>query len=117
MTGSDDIARSNNPHPQCVVIFVHWLCAISLMQSRLASARVNFDREEQWRVQPCAVRTKKRRLGQPSGDIDGSEAVIPWVTTIRLTDTRTDGSLAAPSRILICREFAASLDPKPSAGA
>jgi hypothetical protein len=44
MTGSDDIARSNNSDPQLVIILMHWLYAISLVLNRVALARIMFDR-------------------------------------------------------------------------
>jgi len=44
MASANDIARSNNPNPQFVIILVHWLCEMSILQTRLAIVRAKFDR-------------------------------------------------------------------------
>ena len=52
MASANDIARSDNPNPQFVIIFVHWLCEMLILQSRLVLVRAKFDRLRQLRVQP-----------------------------------------------------------------
>jgi hypothetical protein len=52
MASTNDIARSDNPNPQFVIIFVHWLREMLILQSRLVLARAKFDRVGQLRVQP-----------------------------------------------------------------
>jgi len=52
MASTNDIARSDNPNPQFVIIFVHWLCEMLILQSRLVLVRAKFDRLRQLRVQP-----------------------------------------------------------------
>jgi hypothetical protein len=32
MAGANDVACSDDPDPQLMIIFVHWLCAISVVQ-------------------------------------------------------------------------------------
>jgi hypothetical protein len=32
MAGANDAACSDDPDPQLMIIFVHWLCAISIVQ-------------------------------------------------------------------------------------
>jgi hypothetical protein len=52
MPSANDIARSDNPNTQFMIIFVHWLCEILILQSRLVLVRAKFDRLCQLRVQP-----------------------------------------------------------------
>jgi hypothetical protein len=61
MPSTNDIARSNNPDTQFMIIFVHWLCEILILQSRLVLVRAKFDRLEQLRVQP-RENTKRQRI-------------------------------------------------------
>jgi hypothetical protein len=44
VASANDIACSNNPNPQFVVIFVHWLREMLILQTRLALVRAKFDR-------------------------------------------------------------------------
>jgi hypothetical protein len=65
VASANDVARSDNPNPQFVIIFVHWLCAISILQTRLALVRAKFDRLRQLGVQPWIFRAeeyKARRI-------------------------------------------------------
>src|SRR5438309_11457884 len=32
MTSANDVARPNNPNPQFLIVFLHWLCAISICE-------------------------------------------------------------------------------------
>jgi len=52
VASANDVARSDNPNPQFVIIFVHWLCEILMLQTRLVLVRAKFDRLRQLRVQP-----------------------------------------------------------------
>jgi len=52
VTSANDVARSDNPNPQFVIIFVHRLCEILILQIRMALVRAKFDRFRQLRVQP-----------------------------------------------------------------
>jgi len=52
VASANDVARANNPNPQFVIILVHWLCAMSILQTRLGLVRAKFDRLRQLRVQP-----------------------------------------------------------------
>jgi len=52
MSSANDIARSDNPNPQFVIIFVHRLREILILQARLPFVRAKFDRLGQLRVQP-----------------------------------------------------------------
>jgi hypothetical protein len=44
VASANDVARSNNPNPQFVIILVHWLRAMSILQTRLSLVRAKFDR-------------------------------------------------------------------------
>jgi hypothetical protein len=44
MASANDVARSDNPNPQFVIILGHWLYAMSILQTRLALVRAKFDR-------------------------------------------------------------------------
>jgi NADH:ubiquinone oxidoreductase subunit H len=50
--GANDVSCSDNSNPQFVIIFVHWLRAMSILQIRAAFVRAKFDRLGQLRVQP-----------------------------------------------------------------
>jgi len=52
MAGTNYIARSDNPNPQFVIIFVHWSREMLILQSRRVVMRAKFDRLRQLRVQP-----------------------------------------------------------------
>ena len=52
MARANDVARSNNPNPQFVIIFVHGLREMLILPSRLVLVRAKFDRLRQLRVQP-----------------------------------------------------------------
>jgi hypothetical protein len=61
MASANDVARSDNPNPQFVVIFVHWLREILILQSRLVVVRAKFDRLCQLRVQTMNFSTKNTK--------------------------------------------------------
>jgi hypothetical protein len=52
VTSANDVARSDNPNPQFVIIFVHGLREMLILQSRLVLVRAKFDRLRLLRVQP-----------------------------------------------------------------
>ncbi len=52
MASANNIARSDNPNPQFVIIFVHGLREMLILQSRLVLVRAKFDPLRQFRVQP-----------------------------------------------------------------
>jgi hypothetical protein len=61
MASTNDIARSDNPNPQFVIIFVQGLCEILILQSRLVLVRAKFDRLCQLRVQTMNFPTRRIR--------------------------------------------------------
>jgi hypothetical protein len=52
MPSTNDIARSDNPNTQFVIIFVHGLREMLILQSLLVLVRAKFDRLRHLRVQP-----------------------------------------------------------------
>jgi hypothetical protein len=52
MASTNDIARSDDPNSQFVIIFVHGLREMLILPSRLVLVRAKFDRLRQLRVQP-----------------------------------------------------------------
>src|SRR5439155_8815498 len=95
MTSANDIARPNNPNPQFLIVFLHWLCAISILRARCAFVRAKFDRDVQWFVQ-------LRKLSR---------------VNIHLTRPSVRGSLRISSRDQLCQEFVVSQDLEPCAAA